>query len=129
MVMVDVLMNDIGLSGSVLIIAGGAQVERSPFGIWQLDGTLAAMGFFRETGGSSFREMIRRMLTPWANGGWTTTCFVDTDRNEIAVALFSNRPANFDESASLPKKGGGFDEARDMFWPSVAHTGSTDKLC
>jgi hypothetical protein len=127
--MVDVLMNDIGLSGSVLIIVGGAQVVRSPFGIWQLDGILAAMGVFRETGGTSFREMIRRTLRLWANGGWITTCFVDTDWNEIAVALLSNRPTTLDENASLPKKGGGLDEAGDMFWPSVANIGSTDKLC
>jgi hypothetical protein len=57
--MVDVLMNDIGLSRSVLMIAGGAQIVRSPFGVRQLDGILAAMGSFRETGGNSFRDLIR----------------------------------------------------------------------
>lgn len=57
--MVDVLMHDDGLSISVLIIVGGAQIGRGPFGIRQLDGILAEMGSFSETGGSSFREMIR----------------------------------------------------------------------
>jgi hypothetical protein len=33
-VMVDVLVNDASLSGSVLIIVGGAQVVGSPFGVW-----------------------------------------------------------------------------------------------
>jgi hypothetical protein len=127
--MVDVLMNDVRLSGFVLVIVGGAQAVRSPFGNWQLDGILAAMGSFRETGGSSFREMIRRTLRLWASGRWITTCFVDTDRNEIAVALFSNKLASFDERASFPKKGGGVDGLGCKFRPSVANTGSTDKLC
>jgi hypothetical protein len=57
--MVDVLMHDGGLSISVLIIVSGAQMGRGPFGTRQLDGILAEMGSFSETGGSSFREMIR----------------------------------------------------------------------
>jgi hypothetical protein len=128
MVMVDVLMNDVRLSRFVLTIVGGTQVVKRLFGNRQLDGILVAMGSFRATGGSSFREMIRRTLRLWTSGRWITTCFVDTDRNEIAVALFSNKLASFDERDSFPKKGGGVDGLVYRFRPSVANTGSTDKL-
>ncbi len=97
-------MNDVRLSAFALVLVGGIQAVGSPFGNRQLDGILAAMGSFRKTGGSSFTEMIRRTLRLWASGRWIRTCFVDTDRNEIAVAFFSSKLASFDERASFPKK-------------------------
>jgi len=56
---VDVLMDDGSLSTPALVVVGGVQIGRGPFGVWQLDGILAEMGSFSKTGGSSFRETMR----------------------------------------------------------------------
>lgn len=120
-------MDDIGLSGCVLMIVGGAQIVRGHFCVWQLDGILAAMGFFRETGGNPFRGLIRCTLRLWTNGRWITTCFIDTDRNEIAVAFVSSRPVVLGKEAFLSKKRICSDGVRSKFGPSVADTISTRK--
>jgi len=106
-VVMDVLMNDGSLAGTVLRFVGGTQVVRSPFGVWQFSGILAAMGSFRVTGGSSFREIMRRAPRLWTNGRRIATCFVDSDRDEVAVAFFSSKLAGLDERISFSKKGGG----------------------
>ena len=85
------------------------------------------MGSFRDTGGSSFREMMRRTLRLWASGGWITTCFIETDRNEIAVAFLSSRPAALNILASFPKKGSWVDRAAVLLSSGVAKARSTAK--
>ena len=106
------LLDDRGLSGSVLVRDGGIHIWNVSLCTGGLDGIRAAKGSLRETGGSSLREVITFPLlkSMWlrTDGWWICTCFFENDRYEIAVALLSCWPSGSDKWHVFSKKDSNF---------------------